>query len=41
MIDYPREIITPTSDLTTMKIHISRAISDVKSKYMCMYVKDF
>ena len=41
MIDYPGEVSTPTSDLTTMKIHINSSISDVKSRYICMDVKDF
>ena len=41
MIDYPGEFSTPTSDFTTMKLHIKRAISDVKSRYICMDVKDF
>ena len=41
LIDYPGEVSTPTSDLTTMKLHINSAISDVKSRYMFMYVKHF
>ena len=41
LIDYPGEVSTPTSDLTTMKLHINSAISDVKSRYMCMDVNDF
>ena len=41
LIYYPGEVSTPTSDLTTMKLHINSAISDVKSRYMCMDVKDF
>ena len=41
MIDYPEEVRTPTPDLTTMKIHINSAISDVKSRYMCMDIKGF
>ena len=41
MVDYPGEISTPTSDLTNMKIHINIAISEVKSRYMCMDIKDF
>ena len=32
LIDYPGEVSTPTSDLTTMKLHINRDISDVKSR---------
>ena len=39
IIDYPREVSTPISYLTTMKLHVNRAISDVKSRYMCMNVK--
>ena len=41
LIDYPGDVSTPTSYLTTMKLHFNRAISDVKSRYMCMDVKDF
>ena len=29
-MNYPGEVITPTSDLTTMKLHVKSAISDVK-----------
>ena len=36
LIDYPGEVRTPTSYLTTMKLHINSAISDIKSRYMCM-----
>ena len=38
MIDYPGEVSTPTSDLTTMKLHVNSAISDLKSRYMCIDV---
>ena len=41
LIDYPGVVSTPTSDLTTMKIHVNSPISDVKSRYMCMDVKYF
>ena len=41
LIDYLGEVITPTSDLNTMKVNINRQISDVKSRYMFMDVKDF
>ena len=41
LIDYPGEFSTPTPELTTMKIHANSAISDVKSRYMCMEVKYF
>ena len=40
-IDYPGEVSTPKSDLTTMKLHVNSAISDIKSRYMCMDVKYF
>ena len=32
LIDYPGEVSTPTSDLTTMKLHINSAISEFKSR---------
>ena len=41
LIDYPGSFIKPTLDLTTMKLHVNSAISEVKSRYMCMYVKYF
>ena len=41
LVDYPGEFRTPTSDLTTMKLHVNRAISDVKSRYMYIDVKYF
>ena len=41
IIDYPGEVSTSASDLTTMKLHVNSAILDVKSRYMCMYVKYF
>ena len=41
LIDYPGEFSTPTSDLTTMKLHVNSAISDIKSRYMRMDVKYF
>ena len=41
MIDYPGKVSTPKSDLTTMKLHINSAISDVKSRYMFMDLKYF
>ena len=40
-MDYPGEVSTPTADLTTMKLHVNSAISEVKSRYMCMEVKYF
>ena len=41
LIDYPGEVSTPTSDLTTMKLHVNSTISDITSRYMCMDVKYF
>ena len=41
LIYYPGEISTPTSDLTTMKLHVNSAIFDIKSRDMCMDVKYF
>ena len=41
MIDYPGEVSTPTSYLTTIKLHVNSATSDIKSRYMCMDVKYF
>ena len=40
-MDYPGDVSTPTSDLNTMKLHLNSTISDVKSRYMCMYVRYF
>ena len=41
LIAYPGYVSTPTSDFTTMKIHVNRAISDVKERYMFMELKYF
>ena len=41
IIYYPGEDSTPTSDLTTRKIHVNISISDVKSRYMYMDVEYF
>ena len=41
LIDYQGEVSKPTSKLTTMKLHVNSTISDVKSRYMCMDLKDF
>ena len=30
LMDYPGEVSTATSDLTTIKLHVNSAISDVK-----------
>ena len=34
MIGYSGEVSTPSSDLTTMKLHVNSAISDAKARYM-------
>ena len=41
LVEYPGEVITPTADLTTVKIHVNSVISDIISWYVCMDVKDF
>ena len=41
LIYYQGEVSTSTSDLIIMKVHVHSAISDVKSRYMCMEVKVF
>ena len=41
LIDYTGEVSMKTSYLTTMKLHVNSAISDAKSRYMCMDVKYF
>ena len=41
LIDYPGDVSTPTSDLTTMKLHVDSAISYVKRIYICMDAKYF
>ena len=41
IIDYPGDVSTPTSDLTTMKIHVNSAISDVKARCIGKYMKYF
>ena len=38
LMGYPGEVKTPTPDLNTMKLHINSAISDIKSRYMCIEV---
>ena len=30
LIEYPGKVNMPTSDLTTMKLHVNKSISDVK-----------
>ena len=40
LVDYPVEVITPTLDLTTVKIYVNIVISDIISCYMGMDVKD-
>ena len=39
IIDYLVEVVTPTSDLTTMKLNVNSSISDVKARYLCMELK--
>ena len=41
LINYPVDVSTPTSYLTTMKVHVNSTISYVKARYMCMDVKYF
>ena len=41
IIDYQGEVNTSTSYLTTMKLHVNSAISDLKSGYICIDVKYF
>ena len=41
LIYYPGEVSTPISYLTTTKLHVNSAISDVKLRYMCIDVKYF
>ena len=41
IIYYPGEVSTLTSELTTMKLHVNSTISNVKSRCMCMDMKDF
>ena len=39
IIYYTGDVRTPTSDLTTMKLHVNISISEVKARYMCIDVK--
>ena len=41
IIDYPGDVSTSTSYLTTTKLHVNSDILDVKSRYMCMEIKYF
>ena len=41
IIYYPGEVGTPTSELTTMKLHVNSTISNVKSRCMCTNMKYF
>ena len=41
LIYYPGDVITPTSDLATTKLHVNSAIPYIKARYMCMDVKCF
>ena len=34
LINYPGEVNTPTSDLTTIKLHVNSDILDIKSRFM-------
>ena len=36
IIDYPGGVSTPTLYLTTIKLYVNSAMSDTKSRYMCM-----
>ena len=41
IIYYPGEVSTLISELTTMKLHVNSTISNVKSRCICMDMKDF
>ena len=41
LIDHPGKIITPTLDLTTMKLHVKNAIFNIRFQYIWMDVKYF
>ena len=41
LIDYPGDVSTPASELSTMKRHVNSTISDITSRYMCMGVERF
>ena len=41
IIDYTGEFSTPTSNLTTAKLHVHIIISNIKYRFMCMDVKVF
>ena len=41
LIDYPLEFITPTSDLTIMKLYVNSTISVIKLRYICTDIKYF
>ena len=40
-IDYPVEVSTPTSDLTTAKCLVNSILSTTNAKGMCVDIKDF
>ena len=40
-VEYSEEVITPTEDLTAVKLNVNGIISDIISRYMCMGVNDF
>ena len=39
LVAYPREFITPTVDLNTVKMHVNSVISEIIYRYMFMDVK--
>ena len=41
LIQCTGDVSTPTSDLTNIKLHVNRFISDFKARYICMDVKYF
>lgn len=41
LIEYPGEVSTKTSDLTTVKILINSTISTKNARFMCLDIKDF
>ena len=40
-IDYPGEVSTKTSDITTVKILLNSTISTPEARFMCLDIKDF
>ena len=35
LIDYPGDKLTPTTEITTIKMHINSVVSTPKAKYLC------